>query len=745
MKQILSLAWVLVCLCIFTSAYGQYPLGNHYQYKGTYDDNFRAATVSFNGHYYIVGNTKTGRGQNATWRMVVCKMGVNGSKLWSKTIHIPGLSGASVIGTDIQAGYANPVPSDDSFRAGDNDPDPPGPMANPVSDQNTFDYMYISGTVIRSNGSKSMLIVKIDASANVLWARYDFNSNLSNVDESGVSIESCPNGGAFLVGHTVYNTTAVSCVTIARFNAIGDLRWLNRYTDANYLETEGNFIPHQSCVYEEKVLTSPTAIAVTGEYSGPASNRTRTFVMRVNHAGIENWRAICPSGVVEQPENDTLYDRGWDIIPDPNTIQVGQQTTIPNFVVTGEIGSSSTSTRYMYMFTISISGGYDKGYKIYTKKDSKSLRIWGTSIAESINNTDVAILGYSDEKSTGSNKRNILLEISPINGVIKWSRIFNESEPENTEHITQSWRSGYIISTTESGSGKDGMVFYTEQIGRINHTCEDDTLVCDTMRIGSSSTLGYERIQDTFQVSVSPVTTDVTPEKDSCIFLIDPPFNCNDCISTPSVSICCCEEDGLTKNKVCLRFDTTSCIMRNWEVQVSFEDYSQWVTFMPGNNVVCHTYMNPGTYLILYQIRGEFFANGFWRPCVSTVETATINIPACDYVPMGYLPCDSITCTPLKPGFTSISEPGNDSYKTEIYPNPTDGHTTATVSISLPQKDKVSIELVNIEGKVLWSAQKECIAGTTDIEIPVQNLPNGIYPVIIKHSKGRITKKLVVQ
>ncbi len=76
-------------------------------------------------------------------------------------------------------------------------------------------------------------------------------------------------------------------------------------------------------------------------------------------------------------------------------------------------------------------------------------------------------------------------------------------------------------------------------------------------------------------------------------------------------------------------------------------------------------------------------------------------------------------------------------YFKKVYPNP--ATNTATVSVSNVSED-LKIILTDLSGKVLWHSEKIIDRNSN---IPVTNLANGTYIIIVKDEEHNKTLKLV--
>lgn len=79
-----------------------------------------------------------------------------------------------------------------------------------------------------------------------------------------------------------------------------------------------------------------------------------------------------------------------------------------------------------------------------------------------------------------------------------------------------------------------------------------------------------------------------------------------------------------------------------------------------------------------------------------------------------------------------------------LRPNPATEQTM--LDFNLPKEETISFKVVDGTGKVVWQApSSRFAAGPHTRAIPVSELPNGAYGVVVETSKGRVGKMLIVQ
>jgi len=93
-------------------------------------------------------------------------------------------------------------------------------------------------------------------------------------------------------------------------------------------------------------------------------------------------------------------------------------------------------------------------------------------------------------------------------------------------------------------------------------------------------------------------------------------------------------------------------------------------------------------------------------------------------------------------GTTSVGELES-SIALNVYPNPVSGN--ATVSISLANTEKVSVQVYNLVGELVYTANAgELSAGNHNISLNSTNLSNGVYFVKVTAGANNATRKITV-
>lgn len=98
------------------------------------------------------------------------------------------------------------------------------------------------------------------------------------------------------------------------------------------------------------------------------------------------------------------------------------------------------------------------------------------------------------------------------------------------------------------------------------------------------------------------------------------------------------------------------------------------------------------------------------------------------------------------PDYLSVNENSNkfETLKVTVFPNP--AVNQATINVSMANKQQVSIELLNLQGKQIeniFSGKQN--QGIHSFILDANNLTKGIYLIVVKGEKGQTVSKLIVQ
>ena len=84
-----------------------------------------------------------------------------------------------------------------------------------------------------------------------------------------------------------------------------------------------------------------------------------------------------------------------------------------------------------------------------------------------------------------------------------------------------------------------------------------------------------------------------------------------------------------------------------------------------------------------------------------------------------------------------IAEPAD----LKVYPNPS--NAVFNIELTLPQKDKVTIEIIDIVGSTIDEMEKDLVAGTHNMRFDATRLPSGSYHLRVKGKSIDEVRKLI--
>ena len=124
-------------------------------------------------------------------------------------------------------------------------------------------------------------------------------------------------------------------------------------------------------------------------------------------------------------------------------------------------------------------------------------------------------------------------------------------------------------------------------------------------------------------------------------------------------------------------------------------------------------------------------------------DSAIITLSASGPVPAGgsYLYVDSLMFTGAVPaGVATVNVSG---HAANLYPNPATGFTTLVYSSA--DAGNVTIQIVDVVGKSVFTSVHESVAGNNNIGIDVSGYPKGVYLVKVMGAGEVETQKLVIE
>jgi hypothetical protein len=108
--------------------------------------------------------------------------------------------------------------------------------------------------------------------------------------------------------------------------------------------------------------------------------------------------------------------------------------------------------------------------------------------------------------------------------------------------------------------------------------------------------------------------------------------------------------------------------------------------------------------------------------------------------PCGIVPCDGYyTAIPdLKSAITDNNSK-IDGWK--IYPNP--AHNKASIELSEWNEQEIQLTMYDITAKVVWRFTSQSL-GSPVLEVDLENIPSGIYQVVLQTKDKTMVKKLMI-
>lgn len=481
MKTLKSLSTNLAVTLLLFSSYGSFSQSFQNTFLPTSEDNYVAGSA-VNNYYYVLGNTTNSVAGTTSGKILLSVYNSVGASSFDNIYYQSNRPGILHAGTDIQAGYATRIPSISISLS--------SPSCNAymcygsgvpivdIADPDSRKYFYATGYYKKNKVDyRHLLIFKLNTSGSVLWCRTGVIPPNNDVDEMGVSVESCPNRDVFAVSQTTEAASGLIYPTISRLDSNGTLIWRYDYKPG-IDEPPYNFIPRQSCIFRESpqgASNDPIGIAVVGEMTLPGAVGSTVAVMRVGFDGTMRWKYNYFIYPTSPP-----FQAGWDIITEDNSL--GENIiTSENFVLTGLVGAASTpapGTDCIVMRVNAVSGGFVNGN--FISLVSPGHRIYGQSIYQALSpRSNVVIAGgvFDDEHSILDDT--YLTKVDPSTGAIAWMAHYPLTTPNfpRTESVVSVGNkyptAGYFLSTNafdtySSGTNTDAHVIKTDVSGSVN-------------------------------------------------------------------------------------------------------------------------------------------------------------------------------------------------------------------------------------------------------------------------------------
>lgn len=455
------------------------------------------------GKYYAFGNTKsfstpTGRIN----RLLFSSFTGNGQATFKAILDI---SNDTVYNaSDMQAGYQQ-------FTATNNNEPVIGCNGNvcntiantlyPCKTTDDDNYFFMTGwfTVPPSLNAK-MFVMKTRNDGSVVWSKTGFFSDAAGVEsETGVSVESCPNGDVVVVSKAVDSTTGLIFPIVTRLDNKGKLVWRYSYRDDG--SSPGGIIsfePEQSVIFNEDLfgannLSNPVGIAVTGQSITTAG--THLFAMRIGYNGALLWRKIYKT-VNEQV--------GFDIMCEDKSLGADALHS-EHFIITGLNDPNRTDTSKNNKTIIASinteTGAFDKAWLIKATNPSYDLGIYAQSIYQSLSAADKVILSGGVYK-TSITQDVFISEFDLSAATVTFTNTFPLTRPNflktETVYATDASFSaaeqGYFLATNNINlpvkpSGTNAQGIKTDLSGQVNNsecTTEAQTVTVSSLGMNVS-------------------------------------------------------------------------------------------------------------------------------------------------------------------------------------------------------------------------------------------------------------------
>ena len=453
-----------------------------------HEDNY-VAGVAVNKAYWVIGNTNSFAPAVGTEHILFSKYTMTGASAFDRKYY-GAPNTIAFTSTDIQAGWSQfantpgnsvpPLPCSFSVCSG------AGLSVLSLSAPNSKNYFYVSGYYKDPVfGVRRLLVMQLSPLGAINWARTNLLSAASVYDEMGISVESCPNGDVIVVS-SVTGGNGITYPAVTRIDNAGNIRWRFHYPPATF-EQPYNFIPHQSCMFKEKVtglLSTPTGIAITGECNKPGVAGSSFFVMRVAYNGALIWKFNYPLAT-----SSPSHDIGWDIMTEADPL--GAAGVVDNFIVTGLANTSGVGPVVGAIgFASRVSattGAFVNCYRFGIPSTTQTT--YGQGIYQSMTApSNVVITGGTDDPAAAIFTDTYLYEMNITTGAQVSGHHYSLTTPNypRTESVVAVGSAyptpGYFISTnsnnTYGATLTDAHVIKTDVFGSVNSAnCHSDTLV----------------------------------------------------------------------------------------------------------------------------------------------------------------------------------------------------------------------------------------------------------------------------
>lgn len=643
----------------------------------------------------------------STWsygaeRILLVKYSPAGNLIWSKTVYDPALPSANFHATDICAA---------PYTSSSGTPPPPASTQPITGGAEVTGYedsdMYITGYMQSGSANRKMILIRVNASGNVVWIKDDFTP--AALDETGVSVESEPGGDVFVVGNASdYSVSPyASHVSAARLNSSGTVVvWFNRYR----LNTNGlAYVPRQSCVYRDQ--QGYVGLGITGFYEDRGNPFTSdAFTLRINPQGTEGWRIGCPSG--------GAFSSGEDILLD---------SVSRRFVIAGS--STGSAGRSAYFYQVNAGGNLFPGV---TVSPSQGGEMFAQGICkESGGGTNYVLTGEYRSSPTVSGST-FLMNLNPGTGAL-WTKNYQLTTTNNTatESVYKKV-AGYFITTNAfdlfNNFGPDAHVIATDPSGTVAFFCNPDDISTMFATAGSRVLLTGAPDAVSAPDPVKVISDSIVGASSDVCLPPTGPCSCLDEMEIDVTTSCCIRGTQLVYVTNLHIDDPAGCslpILAKW---ISWDFSNLGMSYSvtggsPTSNTVQITTPGPGPMDICVYVEYLF------------PEGLTCERKICTKV---YVPCVSPKPCGVGPGGTEPRSEATTTDEIHVYPNP----VSDVLTITLPANSTVrEIHLLAADGRIV----KSPASGTGTFQADLSGLPAGAYLLRIVSADGSVQVKKIIK
>ena len=332
--------------------------------------------------------------------------------------------------------------------------------------QQTTDGGYIICGNIRllSDSLQDAWLIKTDSLGDTLWTN-TFGGGYYNL---GYSVQQTTDGGYIICGYT-YITGKLGEVYLIKTDSLGDSLWTNTFGGAGY---EFGYFAQQ---------TTDGGYIITGDtYPNPPSGGMKTYLVKINEFGIEQWYKHFHFGgiqhggrSVKQTSDGGYIICGWHLVDDYDTDMYMIKTdSLGDTIWTNSYGGSYEE--YALSMDITTDGGYiicgytrDGHSNVYlTKTNGSGTEQWnqtfgtlsGEDEAYSVQQTsDEGFIICGSTESYGNGGFDVWLIKTDSVGVEQWNQTYGGTNRDVGYSVQQTSDGGFIVCgyTQSYGNGNN--------------------------------------------------------------------------------------------------------------------------------------------------------------------------------------------------------------------------------------------------------------------------------------------------